>query len=90
MQPPAGMTEHTPWEELRRIADELELKIHLGNMEARDRWRAIKPRLVELEHRAVHSGEQAVEHELAEIRTALHQLRDDLYARVRGDYVAGW
>jgi len=47
------MTEQTPtWDEVRRIADELELKIHLAGMDARDRWRDLKPRLAEIENRS--------------------------------------
>jgi hypothetical protein len=33
------------WDEVRRIADELKLKMHLASMEARDRWQALEPRL---------------------------------------------
>ena len=44
--------------DLRQIADEIELKIHLGTMEARDAWRALKPRLVELERQFDATGKR--------------------------------
>lgn len=72
--------------ELRRIADELELKIHLASMDARDRWQALKPRLAEVEKRLARTGERAtkvVQDEVAAIGKALHKLRDDLAQAAR-------
>ena len=81
------------WDDARRLADELEVQIHLASMDARDRWHELEPRLEKLEKSIVHSGEQvgeAVVHELHEVRDALRALRDDVYAHARGDYVQGW
>ncbi len=67
--------------ELRRAADELELKIHLASMDARDRWQALKPRLAEVEKELARTGERAakvVQDEVAAIGKALHKLRNDL------------
>ena len=83
----------TTWDEIRRTADELDVKIHLAGMDARDRWHALQPRIANLEHAFVHTGEHAgdaLTHELAAVRTALNELRDDLYARARGDFISGW
>jgi hypothetical protein len=69
------------WDGVRRIADELELEIHLAGMEARDRWRALQPRIVEFEHRLAREGARASEvvtQELSAIGAALKRLRDDL------------
>jgi hypothetical protein len=69
------------WNDVRRLADELELKIHLAGMEARDRWRELQPRLVEMEKSLAESGKRAgevVERELSAIGAALRRLRDDL------------
>ncbi len=71
----------TTWTEVRRLADELELKMHLAKMEARDRWEALKPRLSALEAKLAGSGERvekAVERELSSIGEALHRLRADM------------
>ncbi|MGE5185873.1 MAG: hypothetical protein ACM31C_27640 [Acidobacteriota bacterium] len=81
------------WDDVRRIADELELEIHLAGMEARDRWHELKPRVEQLEHEIVHSGEhlgEAISKELAEVRGALRALREDLFSKVRGSYTHGW
>lgn len=69
------------WDELRQVADELELKLHLGGMEARDRWRTIEPRLRELEQQITRSGKRVTKsilQELGALRTALQRLREDI------------
>jgi hypothetical protein len=69
------MTEATPrWDDLRRITDELQLKIHLAEMDARDRWRELQPQLGEFEHRIADAGgiaSAAVAHELSELGAGL-------------------
>ena len=76
------MNTHTAtWDEVRQIADELELKIHLAGMDARDRWQALRPRLAELEHTLARSGKTAgkvVKRELSTVGAALRKLRDDV------------
>lgn len=76
------MTEQlSAWDEVRRIADEVELKVHLASMDARDRWRALQPRLTEVERTLAAAGKRAtgaVERELASISEALRCLRDDV------------
>jgi hypothetical protein len=88
------MRDHlTGWQDVRRIVDELELQIHLAGMDARDRWQALQPRLAHVETAIAHSGEHAgdaVTRELSEISATLHHLRDEIYARVRGDFTSGW
>jgi hypothetical protein len=74
-------TSHSEWTELRRIADELQLKIHLGSMELRDRWEAVKPRIADLEHKLARAGEraaEAVQNEMSAVGKTLHKLREDL------------
>jgi hypothetical protein len=69
------------WDDVRRLADELHVKLHLAGMEARDRWRALEPRLTALEHDLARSGKRmtdAVERELAAVGTLLRRLHDDL------------
>jgi len=85
-------TDLTTWDEVRRLADELEVQVHLGTMDARDRWRALQPRLHALEEKVAHPEHvtQAVQHELAEVRAALQHLRDEVYFRARGDFAHGW
>lgn len=72
------MTEDmTAWDEMRRIADELELKLHLASMDARDRWRAMQPRLAELEKQIAVSADRAHDAILKELN-AWRQLRHDM------------
>ncbi|HTR53668.1 MAG TPA: hypothetical protein VMJ10_23400 [Kofleriaceae bacterium] len=81
------------WDDARRLADELEVKLHLASMDARDRWHELKPRLDNLETRIARSGEHVGDtfvHELHEVRDALRALRDDIYRHARADYVTGW
>jgi hypothetical protein len=69
------------WDEVRRVADELELKIHLASMDVRDRWHALEPRLAAFEHRMKEAGERAskaVADELEAIWNALRGIRDDV------------
>jgi len=76
----------TELNDLRRIADELELKIHLASMDVHERWRALQPRLDKLEETLAHSREHAskvMTKELSAIRTALHELRDEITRDVR-------
>jgi len=71
----------TTWDEVRRIADELQLKMHLAGMDARARWTELQPRLVDLEKSFVTSGQragEAVTKQLASIGAALKQLRDEI------------
>ena len=69
------------WDEVRRIADELELEIHLAGMDARDRWRALQPRVAEIEKKIASAGKRvgsAIDREIDSIGAALRRLRDDL------------
>jgi hypothetical protein len=69
------------WDEVRRLADELELKIHLAGMNARDRWRDLQPRIVEIEKSITSAGRRAgdaLEREVESIGMALRRLRDDI------------
>jgi hypothetical protein len=79
------MTETTDprkdWDDLRKIADELELRYRLARMDARDRWQALQPRLVKLEDTIKRTGERAskvVTEELASLGKALRELRDEI------------
>lgn len=69
------------WDDIRRMADELELQIHLATMEAREKWRELKPRIADIEKVLTEAGERtgsAVTEELTAIGKAVRQLRDDV------------
>jgi hypothetical protein len=69
------------WDDIRRLADELEVKMHLAGMEARDRWRDLQPRLADLEKSLARTTERVgdvLTQELTAVGKALRQLRDDV------------
>jgi hypothetical protein len=73
--------EASNWTDLRRMADELELQIHLGSMEARDRWRALQPRIAEVQRAIEISGnrlDELVSAKIAKLGVALRKLRTQL------------
>ena len=64
-------------DDIRRLADELELEVHLACLSARDRWRLVAPRLAELEGDLEQSGNEltdSIRDELAILYTLLHDL----------------
>ncbi|HEY0993947.1 MAG TPA: hypothetical protein VGD80_43120 [Kofleriaceae bacterium] len=76
------MTEtNKDWNDLKRIGDELELKIRLASMDARDRWQALRPRLVALEDSIKRTGARTtklISEELNSVGNALRKLRDEI------------
>jgi hypothetical protein len=46
---------------LRRMADEIRVRIHLAGMEAKEAWGKLEPRLQELEHKATAAKDKVVE-----------------------------
>lgn len=88
MQRPVSMsdTKLPTWNDVRQLADELELKIHLASMEARDRWHELQPRLVELERAIEDQGQragQALSEQLTALGKALQELAAELADELR-------
>lgn len=48
-------------ENLRRMADEIRVKIHLAGMDAKDTWSKLEPKLQELEHKAEAAKDKLVD-----------------------------
>jgi hypothetical protein len=74
-------TRASTWDDVRRIADELKLQMHLAGMDVRDRWDELQPRLAGLEQTIAREGERAgkvVAAQIAAMGTALRELRDEL------------
>ncbi len=65
------------WKDVRRLADEIEVKVNLAGKELRDRWQAFRPRLAKFEHGVTAAG-AAVSKELNELGEALKKLIDDI------------
>ncbi len=73
-------TQPSTWEDIKQLADQVELRIHLGSMEAHDRWLALRPRIDRLERTISRVGRDAAEsikRELEDVRVALRALRDE-------------
>jgi ElaB/YqjD/DUF883 family membrane-anchored ribosome-binding protein len=67
--------------EIRQLADEIELKIHLASMDARDQWAALKKKLSSIEQKIASSSErtgQTITKELGVIGDAIKKFRDDI------------
>ena len=77
------MTEpKTPtWTDVRRIADELKLKVHLAGMEARRKWEELQPSLVEAEKELARGG-TIVAAKLTAIGGTLKEIGDDFVDRL--------
>ena len=74
----------SPWDDLRRIADEIEVKLHLAGMDARDKWNELKPKLSKLDQHFNEAGQKAndaIEKEARTVGAELKRLRDDLLGR---------
>lgn len=73
------------WDDVKRIADEVKLKLHLASMEAKEQWRKLEPKMIELEQRVKENvkdgGEKAVGvvgEQVAVFATGLRQFADEL------------
>ncbi len=77
-----SMVDHeSSWNQVRRLADELELKIHLAGMDVRDRWKTLRPQLEGLELRMKDAGqrvEQAISDELEAIWNAMRGIDKEI------------
>jgi hypothetical protein len=68
-------------DDLTQLGDEIRLKVHLGKMDLRDRFRELEPEIVAFERRAERMTEEVGE-ELREswqhLRTALRRIKHEL------------
>jgi hypothetical protein len=72
-------------EDLKRVRDELRVRIHLGKAEAKDLWEATEAKLQEVESKVRHVASQAEEplHEVGEAaKLLLEEIRDG-YHRIK-------
>lgn len=73
-------------DEIRTIADEVRVKLHLATLEARSTWERLEPQLARLERAAEDTGRDAVgavSRLIDDVGQALRKLRDDLTAPPR-------
>lgn len=68
-------------DDIRSIADELRLKMHLAGMDAKDAWNKLEPKLEEFEQRAesaVHTTSAEIREAAKDLKARLQKLRDSL------------
>ena len=76
-----------PWGELRRLADEVRVKLHLMNMEVKQRWAAVEPKLAEVQAKVEAKTDQAtgaVQEHLLSVVDGLRKLLEDLRGEIDG------
>ncbi len=69
------------WDDVRRVADELRLKLHLAGMEAREQWDKLQPKLSELQQSVesgAHGAGSAVSEQLSSLGATLRRLLADI------------
>ena len=75
----------TGYESLAELRDDLKVRIHLGEMDARDQWQKLEPKWWELQRRVV-AVERASAGAVQEITAAANLLIEELfkgYDRIR-------
>jgi len=69
------------FEELKRIRDEIKLKIHLAAMDVRDAFEKMEPKLKDLERQVANAGAAAsreVEAAIQKAKDALAQIKEKI------------
>lgn len=65
--------------ELRRLADEIRVRLHLGAMDVKEAWRRLEPRVSELERRI----EKRFDRDAAQTTNDLDEIADLLHDELR-------
>lgn len=71
-------------ESLRRMADEIRVRIHLAGMEAKDAWGKLEPKLHEYEQKASNAKDRIVEG-FDKVGDELREQMSKLLDRIRGN-----
>ncbi|HRC57696.1 MAG TPA: hypothetical protein PKU97_17295 [Kofleriaceae bacterium] len=73
------------WNDVRRLAEEVRVKVHLAGMDLKDRWKDLEPELHDFEEKVRAAGEKAeatlsaqAEAIGAGVRKFAQELRDSL------------
>ena len=79
-------TTSSAWDDIKRMADEVKLKLHLASMEAKEQWKKLEPKMNELETKAKAGGEKAygvVGQQVEAFAAGLRQFAEELHESVR-------
>jgi hypothetical protein len=70
------------FQSIRRVADEIRVRIHLAGMEAREAWAGLEPKVKQLEHLfdgATRTSSSEVNALATTVQTELRHLRERLF-----------
>ena len=70
-------------QDLRRLADEIRVKIHLASMDAKSAWASLEPKVQEFERKVDRATKSAAD-DLDSLAAVLHKELESLRARVFG------
>ena len=70
-------------QDLRRLADEIRVKIHLASMDAKSAWASLEPKVTEFERKVDRATKSAAD-DLDSLAAVLHKELESLRARVFG------
>jgi hypothetical protein len=69
------------WDDVRRLADEVRVKMHLAGMELKDKWKTLEPQLQDVEAKMKATGERAggaITTQVDAIAAGLRQFAEEL------------
>lgn len=69
------------WDDVRRLADEVRVKMHLAGMELKEKWKSLEPQIQELETKAKAGGEKAgdvITAQVSALAAGLKQFAEEL------------
>jgi hypothetical protein len=69
------------WDEVRKMADEIRVQVHLASMDVRDRWRALEPKVEQLGKSLETTTERAgtvITEQVTKVEESLKQLLHDM------------
>jgi hypothetical protein len=72
---------NSPWDDVRRLAEEVRVKMHLAGMELKEKWKALEPQLKDVEQKVKARGEKAgdaVTAQVSALAAGLRQFVDEL------------
>lgn len=71
------------WADIKRMADEVKVKLHLAGMEAKEKWKTLEPKINELSDKVEKKGERAADvvgDQVSAVFKALGQLAEKVQA----------
>jgi hypothetical protein len=72
---------NSAWDDVRRLSDEVRLKMHLAGMELKEKWKQLEPQLAEAQRKVsegTDKAEDAVTAQLDTLAAGLRQFVDEL------------